>query len=263
MLEYSRDDSPYKTGPLVHAGDYNGTLYVIYELKGTPCVHCRTLILNGHILHSSINIIDILCNLMGSYLFVGNPENPEGIYNTNVYCKQTANFFEDQDWLSFWELTYGEGIPSQVIMNQTIMVIFEDGIKLWKPHGHLAAVGDFREKEWSEKITIDNKLRTQADWKLARLSDCGRHLLSPLKGDSFFALTGTVNLEAGKIDDLTKIKLPKKGHYNCNLISEYGIFIEQEGIIFFTSKKAKIWHPITMSKIRIWQESMFRNGVRN
>lgn len=184
---------------------------------------------------------------MGSYLFVGNPENPEGIYNTNVYCKQTANFFEDQDWLSFWELTYGEGIPSQVIMNQTIMVIFDDGIKLWKPHGYLAACGDFNNNEWSEKITIDDKLREQADWKLAKLSDCSRYLFLPFKDNSIYAMTGKVNLETGEIDEQTEIRLPGKGRVNCKFVSKFGIFIEQNGVIFFNCWGSKLWHPITIS----------------
>jgi len=184
---------------------------------------------------------------MGSYLFVGSPENQDAVYNTNVYCKQTANFFEDQDWLSFWELTYGEGIPSQVIMNQTIMVIFDDGIKLWNPHGHLAAVGDFQNKEWSEKITIDNKLREQADWKLAKLSDCGRSLFLPFKNNSLYAMTGKVNLETGEIDEQTKIRLPGKECVNCKFVSKYGIFIEQNGVIFFNCWGSQSWHPITIS----------------
>jgi hypothetical protein len=29
---------PYTTGPLVNAGDHNGTHEDIYELKGAPCV---------------------------------------------------------------------------------------------------------------------------------------------------------------------------------------------------------------------------------
>ena len=184
---------------------------------------------------------------MGSYLFVGTPGNSDVIYNTNVYCKQTANFFEDQDWLSFWELTYGEGIPSQVIMNQTIMVIFDDGIKLWNPHGHLAAVGDFDNNEWSEKITIDDKLREQADWKLAKLSDCGKYLFLPLKNNSLYAMTGKVNLETGEIDEQTEIRLPGKERVNCNFVSKYGIFIEQNGAILFNLWGSQLWHPITIS----------------
>ena len=199
---------------------------------------------------------------MGSYLFVGNPENPDLIYNTNVYCKQTANFFEDQDWLSFWELTYREGIPSQVIMNQTIMVIFEDGIKLWNPHGYLGLAGDFHNKEWSEKITITDKLCEQANWKLAKLSDCGESLFLPFKNDSLYAMTGEVNLETGKVDAETEIKLPGKGLVNCKFVSKYGVFIEQNGTIFFKLFESEMWHPITISS-RISNVTDLESEVQN
>jgi hypothetical protein len=37
------DTNVYTRGPLVYAGDYNGTVVYVYELKGVPCVQEMTI----------------------------------------------------------------------------------------------------------------------------------------------------------------------------------------------------------------------------